>query len=293
MILRKRGFAPVVLIGLLAVLLVSACGGDDDDENAATTNATATTTASGSGAGPEAQSGNRIQPSITKVEKTVPVATETPSNLRLPGGTPAQMDAFLTAVLQLVDGYWTSTMAASGLNEPFVKYYWTAPGQQVQMACQRSEGQPVVTSDDTAAYCPADDTMYISQQFAINLWNGLLGGQQSGVRPGDFGVAYVVAHEYGHNIQHELGIYAAHPDLPTKNFELQADCLAGAWGNAAYLEGEIEEGDVEEAIATANLGGDYAYSDPGHHGTPKERMEAWVLGYSTGEPSQCAGYTEG
>src|SRR3712207_8843494 len=42
---------------------------------------------------------------------------------------------------------------------------------------------------------------------------------------GEFGLAYVVAHEYAHNVQFELGFYELqHPRDGVKAFELQADC---------------------------------------------------------------------
>ena len=54
---------------------------------------------------------------------------------------------------------------------------------------------------------------------------------------GDFAVAYIVAHEYGHQIQDELGLYDKYGDqLPTSAFELQADCYAGTWANNANQE---------------------------------------------------------
>ena len=59
-----------------------------------------------------------------------------------------------------------------------------------------------------AFYCPADDTIYVGQQFAADLYNGVLEGLPGeGNAAGDFAVAYVVAHEYAHNLQTELGIF--------------------------------------------------------------------------------------
>jgi predicted metalloprotease len=69
--------------------------------------------------------------------------------------------------------------------------------------------------------------------------------------------------------------------------ELQADCLAGAWGNAVYREGGITEEDVQEALSTALAAGDFEVGSEQHHGTPAERRDAWLLGWSTGEPAEC------
>jgi predicted metalloprotease len=150
-----------------------------------------------------------------------------------------------------------------------------------------------VAADDSAAfYCPADDTIYIAQEFAAKLWNGVSGdfpGERAGYgrAVGDFGVAYVVAHEYAHNVQQELGLYTLSPRTGAKPFELQADCMAGLWSNSVYREGRLGPGDVEEAMSTASAAGDFDYNNAQHHGTPDERREAWLLGYRTGDPSIC------
>jgi predicted metalloprotease len=248
------------------------------------------------------------QRSLERLERRVPAAgrtTKPPVLLESPAGEePGDVAAdpgprgirlvnvytiadFLTAIIEDVDRYWTRTFTASGLAEPFVTYNWLLPGETVQMGCIQ-DGEYDVTNDDTAAYCPADDTIYVSQKFAGDLWEGLLRGRPQGVTIGDFGVAYVVAHEYAHNVQQELGTFQL--DLATKQTELQADCLAGTWGNSAYRAGILEPGDPEEGINTAYILGDFDFLSPAHHGTPDERVEAWLLGYDTGEPAECSVY---
>ena len=108
---------------------------------------------------------------------------------------------------------------------------------------------------------------------------------------GDFGVAYVVAHEYAHNLQQELGLL--HPSgarNSRKPFELQADCMAGAWGSSAFAEGRFTEEDIEEAVSTALAVGDFDVSSENHHGTPQERRAAWLDGFQSGDPSVCSRY---
>jgi predicted metalloprotease len=102
---------------------------------------------------------------------------------------------------------------------------------------------------------------------------------------GDFGIAYIIAHEYAHNVQEELGIRSR--GVTVKLFELQADCLAGAWANSEYYAGLLEGGDYAEAVGTADLVGDYDFTDPEHHGTPAERAAAWKFGYDTGSGARC------
>lgn len=106
---------------------------------------------------------------------------------------------------------------------------------------------------------------------------------------GDFGVAYIVAHEYAHNLQQELGFFrTGGRGRSTRPFELQADCMAGLWGNSVYREGKLQPGDVEEAMSTALAVGDFDYGNEQHHGTPEERRDAWLLGFEGGDPADCA-----
>ena len=154
--------------------------------------------------------------------------------------------------------------------------------------------------DSAAAYCSGDDTIYISEQFASDIYNGALdhalpgSSQGFGRTYGDFAVAYIVAHEYGHQIQDELGLFEQYgQQVPTMAFELQADCYAGAWANSADQENRLEDGDVQEALDAALAVGDFDTANPGHHGTPEQRREAWTTGFESGDPSACSRYLEG
>ena len=187
-----------------------------------------------------------------------------------------------------VDTYWTKTFEDSGLSEPRVSYAWIPAGQAASSACGPLD-------DSAAAYCSGDDTIYISEQFATDIYNGALdhalpgSSQGFGRTYGDFAVAYIVAHEYGHQIQDELGMFERYgQQVPTMAFELQADCYAGAWANSANLENRLEYGDVEEALDAALAVGDFDTANPGHHGTPEQRREAWLSGFESGDPASCS-----
>ena len=211
---------------------------------------------------------DRVRETLRQIRQAVPAAgpqTQAPRS----NGSPAE--TFLTSVLGSVDAYWTRTLKAADLPEPRVSYLWLRPGQQAQTGCQ------TVAGDDAAFYCPGDDTIYVSEVFADRILR--IGG--------DFGVAYVIAHEYAHNVQHELGWLQAGREVAVKPFELQADCLAGAWGNSVYQEGKLDRGDVEEAVRTAEAVGDFDETNPQHHGTPDERRDAWLRGYRGGDPADC------
>jgi predicted metalloprotease len=206
---------------------------------------------------------------------------------------PQNMDQFLTAVTKDVDAYWTKAFAGSGLPEPKVSYEWIPAGETAASACGDESG---TLGDSAAAYCPGDDTIYISEKFATDIYNGALdqalpgSSQGYGRTVGDFSVAYIVAHEYGHEVQDELGVFDQ--QLPTMAYELQADCYAGTWAKSAYDENRLEDGDVQEALDAALAVGDFDASNPGHHGTPEQREAAWNSGFETGDPSACDTYLD-
>jgi uncharacterized protein len=206
------------------------------------------------------------------------------------GAEPKTVEEFLTSVTTDVDAYWMDEFAESGLDVPRVSYRWIPAGQSVQSACGGAMG------DSAAAYCPADDTIYISEKFATDIAQGSLdrvlpgSSQGFGRTYGDFAVAYIVAHEYGHQVQAELGLFDR--GLPTVNLELQADCFAGSWANHAAAENRVDEGDIDEALDAALAVGDFDPSNPGHHGTPEQRADAWNTGFESGDPAACNAYVQ-
>ena len=232
--------------------------------------------------------GKRIREVLGDIRKAVPQARRTSPEVRSRGrNEPTTIDAFLTDVLREIDRYWTRTFKASGLPEPRIRYVWVAPGSRVLTGC----GEP---ADDRAAfYCPADDTVYVAQRFASDLYAGVargLPGESAGIgrAVGDFAVAYVLAHEYAHNLQQELGVFDNRVTAGAKPYELQADCLAGTWANSVYEQGQLDPGDLEEATNTALAVGDFDVGNAQHHGTPEERRDALLTGFRSGEPAACA-----
>jgi uncharacterized protein len=208
------------------------------------------------------------------------------------GSNPQTMDDFLTSVTKDVDAYWTKEFSDAGLPEPRVSYAWIPEGQTVSSACGDQ-------GDTAAAYCPQDDTIYISQTFANAIYTGALNQQLPGSSQGygkavgDFAVAYIVAHEYGHQVQDELGLFQKYGNqVPTMDFELQADCYAGTWAKSAAVANHLNDGDLNEALDAALAVGDFNDSSPQHHGTPEQRADAWKTGYEAGSPSACNQYLQ-
>lgn len=147
-------------------------------------------------------------------------------------------------------------------------------------------------------YCPADEKVYIDLTFFDELKN------RFGAEGGDFAIAYVLAHEIGHHVQHLLGtsdkVHEQQQQLSEKQgnklsvaLELQADFYAGVWANRNNkMKNVIEEGDIEEALSAASAVGDdklqkqvqgYVVPDAFTHGTSEQRMYWFKRGYSTGD----------
>ena len=149
-------------------------------------------------------------------------------------------------------------------------------------------------------YCPADSKVYIDLSFYDDL-------QSQFGAPGDFAMAYVVAHEVGHHVQHLWGITDKVHSLRERlseeennklsvKMELQADFLAGVWAHHAdQLNNILEPGDIEEALTAANAIGDdrlqkksqgYVVPDAFTHGTSEQRMYWFKKGFETGDIEQ-------
>src|SRR5436190_9340278 len=99
----------------------------------------------------------------------------------------------------------------------------------------------------------------------------------------EVGILTVCAHEFAHIVQFKYGIdkrLVPCRDCSVKRLELHADFLAG------YFAGrrKLERSDFPAAVFAKtqyNFGDDH-YGSPTHHGTPKERGEAVVAGFSSG-----------
>ncbi|MGN6476682.1 MAG: KPN_02809 family neutral zinc metallopeptidase, partial [Flavipsychrobacter sp.] len=148
-------------------------------------------------------------------------------------------------------------------------------------------------------YCPADEKVYIDLSFYDELKNRFHA-------PGDFTMAYVVAHEVGHHVQNLLGVSEQMQHLRSRlsekeynqlsvRLELQADFYAGVWAHYTETKGIVEPGDIDEALNAAEAIGDdrlqkqsqgYIVPDAFTHGTSAQRMKWFKKGYETGDIRQ-------
>ena len=153
-------------------------------------------------------------------------------------------------------------------------------------------------------YCPGDQQVYLDLSFFEEL-------KRRFGAPGDFAQAYVIAHEVGHHVQQELGIMTQVNELRSRaseteanelsvRLELQADCFAGVFANHTSELGNLEAGDIQEAMtAAAAIGDDKLQKDATGtvrpdtftHGTSAQRQKWFNAGYKGGKITSCDTFT--
>ncbi|XKE94364.1 zinc metallopeptidase [Metaplanococcus flavidus] len=194
---------------------------------------------------------------------------------------------FVSVVLADTEEVWTEVFAEEGMQyeEPTLVLFTDS----VQSACGTA-GASV-----GPFYCPADYKLYIDLDFYGEL-------QRQFNAPGDFAMAYVIAHEVGHHVQNLLGVMQEVQPLRNQlseeeynkvqvQLELQADYLSGVWAHHAQEMGYLEEGDLEEALTAAAAVGDdtiqmrsrgYVVPESFTHGTSEQRREWFYKGFEAG-----------
>jgi predicted metalloprotease len=200
---------------------------------------------------------------------------------------------FVSFVLDNAQSTWSRVFAQSGQQYREARLVLFRDAVQSQCGVGQSGMGPF--------YCPLDETVYLDLAFFDEL------ARRFGA-PGDFAQAYVIAHEIGHHVQHQLGIAdrvrAAQRNDPRQanalsvEMELQADCFAGIWGNSIEQSDRLQRGDLEEALSAASAIGDdriQAETDGRvrpesfTHGTAAQRSAAFRRGMETGDPGSCGG----
>ncbi len=201
--------------------------------------------------------------------------------------------AFASTMLAETEDVWGRKFAAAGQRYAppkmvvFTGYVQSACGQQ--------------SSAVGPFYCPGDKSVYLDTQFFDEL------ATRFGA-PGDFGSAYVIAHEVGHHIQTITGISAqvrqrqaaigqVESNQLQVRMELQADCYAGIWAHDADRQARIlEQGDIDEGLRAASaIGDDTLQRNAGRHVTPEsfthgtsaQRRRWFMKGYESGSVEAC------
>lgn len=198
-----------------------------------------------------------------------------------------ELAEFVSVVLADTEEVWTEVFAEEGMEyvEPTLVLYTGS----VESACGTA-GAAV-----GPFYCPGDYKLYIDLSFYNEL-------QTQFQAPGDFAMAYVVAHEVGHHVQNLLGVMEEVQPMRNQlseeeynklqvRLELQADYLSGVWAHHAQGMGYLEEGDLEEALTAASAVGDdtiqqrsrgYVVPESFTHGSSEQRKRWFYKGFEAG-----------
>jgi predicted metalloprotease len=183
-----------------------------------------------------------------------------------------------------IERYWTATyptISGGTAFQPIQGGYHPYTQSNPPPSCGGEENvyQP------NAFYCPVGDFIAWDAERLI---------PQLQTNFGQLLVALVMAHEYGHAVQHRLGV----TDQPSVVVELQADCFAGAWladakaGRSPAFSG-VTPAEIDSALAGMLQLRDQpgtSATTAGAHGNAFDRIQALQDGVQNGA-TKCAGYS--
>jgi hypothetical protein len=217
--------------------------------------------------------------------------TEIAQNCRTGQDANEREDCRIVAVVNSVQSFWGGVFERSGKQyRPVNTVFFTG---QVQTGCGFASSQV------GPFYCPQDELVYIDLDFFDELQS------RFGTGSGAFTQAYVIAHEYGHHVQNQLGVLDAirgdrqGAESKAVRSELQADCYAGVWAAHAVETGLVEEltqTDINEGLDAASAIGDDRIQEQTQgqvnpetwtHGSSEQRRRWFSRGYEQGKPAAC------
>lgn len=212
---------------------------------------------------------NNERPTETSANETY-----LPTNERTASDMP--FDQLVTVSRNLLDEFWAREFAARGISYQTARgfYYYIQP---LNTPCG-------VLELNNAFYCERNHSVYFDDRFLRKVYN----------EAGDFAVVTILAHEWGHLAQRNLGIVRDNRTIYSIQTELQADCFAGAFAGYVDQKGMLEDYDLDEGGAKLFNVGDLKgtpWFDRQAHGRPIERIDAYLEGYKRGI-RQCFTYTQ-
>jgi predicted metalloprotease len=207
---------------------------------------------------------------IADAEDRCPGDPENKNGVYDTDGCPDTINNLIDDVANDLNTYWDDVLSNSGYDYAGPQRF-RAYTEPIRTACGPAEL-------NNAFYCGGDHSIYYDISFLEVQLKTF----------GDMAPVIVIAHEWGHLVQANLGLLGG--QFLSIQTELQADCLAGAWTLHTDEEGFLESGDIEEgATALFNAGDvDLPWFDPQAHGSPDQRVDNFFQGYDKG-PAVCFG----
>jgi uncharacterized protein len=219
-----------------------------------------------------------------------PAAVSTPDPARDNSEKP--LVQFVSFVLDDTQNTWTQILPQQA-GRPYHHAHLVLFRDYTQSGCGGAQ------SATGPFYCPQDEKVYIDLGFYDEL-------KRRFGAPGEFGQAYVLAHEIGHHVQNILGVERKVSQLQRSDprlqnpesvkLELQADCYAGVWAHSTQQRGLIDKDDVQSALGAAAAVGDdrlqkmstgHVSPDSFTHGTSAQRTSWFTKGLDSGSMASC------
>jgi predicted metalloprotease len=206
-----------------------------------------------------------------------------------------RQDCRIVAVVNSVQKFWDGVFERSGEQYPYADTVFFT--DQVQTECG------LASSQVGPFYCPRGQLIYIDLGFFDELQS------RFGAGSAPFAQAYVVAHEYGHHVQNQLGVLeriggdTQGPESRAVRAELQADCYAGVWAANAVETGliaELTQADINAGLDAASAIGDDRIQEQTQgqvnpeawtHGSSEQRRRWFSRGYEEGRSAVCDTFT--
>lgn len=203
----------------------------------------------------------------------------------------ASEDCRIVGFVNSIQAFWSEEFARRGASYSPAKLVLFSGSTQAACGYASAAVGPF--------YCPGDQQVYMDLTFFNEL------STRFGAQGGSFTQAYVLAHEYGHHIQHltgALNMSGGRDTGPTSDAvmtELQADCLAGIWAHNATKTGyltQVTDADIRQALDAAAAVGDdriqqqtqgYVSPESWTHGSSEQRQMALKDGLQSGNLETC------
>jgi predicted metalloprotease len=230
--------------------------------------------------------------------------TTTTSECRTGADANKSQDCAIDLITNSVQNFWAQAYEQQ-VGQPYQDIRTEKYSGQTSSACGTA------SSSMGPFYCPNDKLVYLDTSFMQDMLQG-----QLGAKGGPFALAYVIAHEYGHHVQDELGILGKirsqqGETSDSVKTELMADCLAGVWAKSAQTTTDADgnkiiedhtQDDIARAIDAARAVGDDRIQkqtsgrvnpDSWTHGSSKQRVHWFNVGLEKGTIEACDTFSAG